>query len=258
MIVKDKKLIQRRFDRARPTYDQNALIQTRMAEALTTRIRAALGSRFSNILEIGCGTGLLTRQISNRIQFDRLLANDLVDACRTHLPWDRNQRTHFISGDAEQIETFPPGQDLIVSNAAFQWLQDTSVFLPKLAGLLKPGGALAFTTFGPDNFRELTSLQQPGLSYPDLAEWERGLRPHFDILLAEQETLTLRFPGPWAVLKHMQTIGVNSLSSVRWTRTALRQWIQTYQSAHGSAQGVPLTYHPMYLIARRSVCPSSS
>lgn len=258
MTVRNKKLIQQRFDRARPTYDQNAPIQARMAEALTTRVRATLGDHFPRILEIGCGTGLLTRQISAHLRFDQLLANDLVEACRTHLPPDRDNRTRFISGDAEHIESFPGSQDLIISNATFQWLQDLSAFLPKMAGLLKPGGGLAFTSFGPDNFKELARVRQPGLSYPDLEQWERLLRPHFDLLLVEQEVRELRFPGPWAVLKHMQTIGVNSLAPRSWTRTALRQWIHRYQAAYGDARGVPLTYHPLYFIARRPACRSSS
>ncbi|WP_285680531.1 class I SAM-dependent methyltransferase [Actinoplanes sp. NBRC 103695] len=97
------------------------------------------------VLEIGCGTGQLTRQLAGR-GFD-LTAIDIgaamVEAARGNVA-DEAARFEVCS-----FEDFAGGGpfDLIVSATAFHWI-DPGVGLAKAARLLRPGGWLALLTTG--------------------------------------------------------------------------------------------------------------
>jgi len=47
--------------------------------------------------------------------------------------------------------------DLILSNATFQWCNDLARTFQECLRVLRPGGLLMFTTFGPDTLKELRS-----------------------------------------------------------------------------------------------------
>lgn len=105
---------------------------------------AAIG-RGAAVLEIGCGTGQLTRQLAGRAL--NLTAIDIgaamVDAARGHVadPMARFQVCSF-----EDFTVSGPF-DLVVSATAFHWI-DPVLGLPKAARLLRPGGWLALMTTG--------------------------------------------------------------------------------------------------------------
>lgn len=55
---------------------------------------------------------------------------------------------------------------------------------------------------------EIRQLTGHGLDYLSVEELQALLSPHFDILHAEEEVVTLPFPTPQAVLKHLKQTGV--------------------------------------------------
>ena len=77
---------------------------------------------------------------------------------------------------------------------------------------------------------------------------EAGLRT----VLAEDEHLTLHFPSPTEVLRHLKHTGVTGVTRTSWPRGRLAEFSAEYSSRYGAGDGsVPLTYHPVYLIARK-------
>ncbi|MBO0807671.1 MAG: class I SAM-dependent methyltransferase [Actinobacteria bacterium] len=97
------------------------------------------------VLEIGCGTGQLTRQLAGRAL--NLTAIDIgaamVQAAR------RNVADAGVRFEVCSFEDFTGSGpfDLIVSGTAFHWV-DPGVGLAKAARLLRPGGWLALLTTG--------------------------------------------------------------------------------------------------------------
>ena len=71
----NKELIKKRFSKCITTYDENAKIQKRMAEKLFSLLER---NDFDKILEIGCGTGLLTKIAVEKLNFRTYTANDMV------------------------------------------------------------------------------------------------------------------------------------------------------------------------------------
>jgi len=94
----------------------------------------------AEVLEIGCGTGQLTRDLAGRAF--NLTAIDIspamIEAARSNVA---DPMTRFQASSFEDFTGNGP-VDLIVSATAFHWV-DPAVGLAKAARLLRPGGWLA-------------------------------------------------------------------------------------------------------------------
>jgi len=241
--------IRRRFGRSRDSYDAAAAVQAEMAAGLAEMLTiASLRQEFDRIFEVGCGSGLLTRQLAARFAYRELILNDLVPECEVLAK--EFPRAHFLPGNIDTLE-FPHTLDLIAANAVLQWLHDPAALLRKFAAALNPGGLLGFSVFGPDNFRELRKLTGIGLDYRERESYLAMLKPDFDVLAVHEEKIELFFDTPEAVLRHIKATGVGATGSGRrWTRAKLEQFSADYQSLR-TADGFPLTYHPILIVAAK-------
>jgi ubiquinone/menaquinone biosynthesis C-methylase UbiE len=99
----------------------------------------------SAVLEIGCGTGQLTREFAGRAL--SLTAIDIGTAMVATAR--RNVADPMARFQTSSFEDFADGApfDLIVSATAFHWV-DPGIGLAKAARLLRPGGWLALLTTG--------------------------------------------------------------------------------------------------------------
>ena len=157
----------------------------------------------------------------------------------------------FQACDAETLR-FPAGQHLIVSCSAVQWFERPERFLSGCRELLTTGGYLAFSTFGPQNVREVASLTSETLPYRSLEELRRTLSGVYQIVYSREEILHFTFPLPLDVLKHLQATGVTGLRSRKWTKGQLEDFCQRYHRQYAAQDGtVPLTYHPIYMICKK-------
>lgn len=250
----DKRLIAERFARARATYSREARVQQLVAERMAGRIRSVLPNFAPRrVAEFGCGTGLYSRLLYDTWRPDLLHLNDLcpeMALCLEDLT--AHPRVIFAPGDAETCP-LPDGLHLLTSCSTLQWFESPARFFLRASSLLTPGGVLAFSTFGGDNLREIRALTGMGLTYPpsaDLSQWleEAGFR----VLLLDEEEAVLHFPTPLDVLRHLRMTGVTGTTGHTWSRGRLADFSHDYMHLFGSAQGVTLTYHPLYVIAEQS------
>ncbi|HEX5369870.1 MAG TPA: methyltransferase domain-containing protein [Dehalococcoidia bacterium] len=96
---------------------------------------------FRRIVDLGCGSGELTRALAERWPQARVVGLDsspqMLDKAWQHqIPG----RLDFRLGD---VNEYAEPADLLFSNATLQWLDDHPRLFPRLAGLLNPGGVLA-------------------------------------------------------------------------------------------------------------------
>uniref|UniRef100_UPI00405766C6 malonyl-ACP O-methyltransferase BioC n=1 Tax=Candidatus Electronema sp. TaxID=2698783 RepID=UPI00405766C6 len=247
----DKDLLRQQFQRAAASYEAQALAQRQAADELLSLLALHGRGPFRRVLEIGCGSGLLTRRLLARVSsIEELTLNDLTPALPA-CPPACSARLRLLPGD---IETLPlPGPfDLIISSSALHWLHDLDSLLKKLSTHLSPGGSLAFSLYGPDNLREIKALTGLGLRYSSLATVAAMLRDSgLAVLHSSEEAAVLHFASPQDILRHLRQTGVNALSREPWSRARLERFCAEYRARFSASGGVALTYHPMYCIAKR-------
>jgi len=146
--------IARAFDRAE-AYDQHAEVQRRVAAALAARVTELPLPPRPRVLEIGCGTGLLGRELVDRLPNADWTMTDIaptmIERARTHFVGRGNVQLAVMDGEhPDRAGPF----DLIVSNLALQWFVDLAGGVTRLRRLLAPGGWLAFTTLADGTFAE--------------------------------------------------------------------------------------------------------
>lgn len=245
----DKSLVYRRFADNFATYDKLATVQRRIADRLYDEIEALGPAEIGRGMEIGAGTGFLTRQLLGRHPETSWYLNDLVEQSEPYLlPYTEERNATFIWGDAEGI-ALPAGLDLTASASVFQWFDDLEGFVAKVSAATRGGGMFAFATFGRRNFHEIRTLTGEGLDYFDLSELEamaarHGFRTLKSYTWIEEE----HFSEPIEVLRYIKAIGVNAVGTRRWTPNTLARFSDDYRRIFGE---ITLTYEPLVLVAEK-------
>lgn len=251
----EKSLVRRRFTRALASYDRQAVAQQHICRRLVSLAAGRLASLISpRVLEVGCGTGGFTRELLAAFRHAGVspaewVANDLTALCPPSLSALLSElpATYYLSGDAEQTE-FPGTYDLVASASALQWFASPETFVRRAVRMLRPGGLLLFNTFGQRNLKEVKALTGKGLAYPSAEEVKGWLPPSVEARI-ETEVLTLRFPTPLDVLRHLKQTGVTATSTDSWTRGRLQQFSRDYIARYGNEREVTITYQPIYVLA---------
>lgn len=138
------------------------------------------------IVDLGCGSGAVGPALAR-------LGRPLIGVDHAPAMLDRARATGVYDSlvEADLAEWSPPSPPaLIFSNAALNWVPDHGALLPRLAGLLPPGGVLAVQVPGQEEapshrmWRELAARHHPrlleGRRLPGIAapgEYHRWLAP---------------------------------------------------------------------------------
>ena len=245
----NKALVAQRFAKAGQSYVEHAVTQKQISKELFAYLQRDLPQSLASVLEIGCGSGNLTHLFHSYFQVDQLFLNDLYEDVDQHFSTIEN--IAWLIGDIEQLH-LPQSLDAVISSSALQWMTDLPTLLHRIHDALKPNAYFGFSTFGSDNLTEIKQLTGQGLNYISLEFLKRQLeQQNFEVLLIEQEVKQIYFDHPKAVLQHLKATGVTATAkSHRWTKQSLQQFYSDYQQFYDE-QGFRLTYHPIYVIARR-------
>ncbi|MCB4455872.1 malonyl-ACP O-methyltransferase BioC [Leisingera sp. McT4-56] len=253
----DQSRVRQSFRRGLESYHGSASVQADIAGQLAAMLQQqGAPRRFASVLEFGCGTGHLTRQLLQRFQADSLSLNDLVpEAAQVLQALDGTApaQARFAGGPIE-ILPLPQELDLIASASTVQWIPDLAGLAARLAAHLKPGGWLALSGFGRGQFRELAALGSAAAapSYLDADEWPAVLPHGMEILQITQRPVVLEFSSAMHLLKHLRQTGVNGHAQQNWSRRRLREFEEAYRARFGRNGILPLTYDPVLLVARKA------
>jgi len=249
----DKNLMTRRFAKSAQSYNQRAEAQLQVARRMIQLLQPYIKKGVGKVVEIGCGTGLLSRMLIDTFVPRKLIMNDISKEMEKHCADILiNSNNFFVAIDAEQW-VLPTGIDLLTSCSTFQWFHQLGGFFEKAFVSLKNDGLFAFSIFGQNNVHEISSITGKSLHYFTLFELSEMLKKEgFSILCAKEEKIVLLFDTPKDVLSHLKQTGVNSITKQKWTKSTLQNFSEQYIEHFSCKNGqVSLTYHPMYLICRK-------
>jgi trans-aconitate 2-methyltransferase len=101
--------------------------------------RLATAAPGLEVVDLGCGTGELTRELGDRLPGSNVLG---LDSSEEMLARARVLEHPGLRFACARIEDLEGSFDLIFSNAALHWVEDHPALLPRLLGQLRPGGQL--------------------------------------------------------------------------------------------------------------------
>jgi malonyl-CoA O-methyltransferase len=213
----DRQRIRKAFDKSADSYDQAAVLQKEVCSRLIEKLDVV---RLSPewILDAGTGTGEAVKPLQKRFKKADLCLLDLSErmldkAVKQGVLF---RKPHAVCGDIESLPFTDDSFELVFSNLAMQWCNDIDTVLAEFKRVLKPGGLLVFTTFGPDTLKELRSSWQ---QVDDAVHVNAFLDMHDigDALLQggyaepvmEAELITVNYQEVGTLMQDLRDIGAN-------------------------------------------------
>ena len=207
-----KQRISDAFGAASDRYDDHAGPQRQAAALVADLAQRQKPSGVGRILEVGCGTGFLTRDIQARWPGAELVVTDISPAMLARAAKGGLVAGTFLTMDGEAPAFEGEWFDLILSSLAFQWFDDMEAALQRLFALLKPGGSLIFSTMGKGSFAGWRAAHaESGVKagvpdYPSLDEL-RAVLAQFGDAFAFDEDYPLPCGGARGLIAHLKGIG---------------------------------------------------
>ena len=271
----DKHWLRSSLDKAAPHYDEAAVLQHEVGQRLIDRLEL-INLVPDTIIDIGAGTGRQTRKLAKKFPRARTIAIDLAPSmlayARKQLTfWQQWQgRQQFLCADAEQLPLCNNSVDLIFSNVTIQWCDNPDRVFAEFNRVLRPGGLLLFSTFGPDTLHELRKSWQTiddqnhvnvFIDMHDLGD--ALLHGGFSDPVMDMEMITLTYTDMRTLMHELKMIGAHNVTQGRprglTGRRRLQQLIQAYDAFRNpSDQRLPASYEVIYGHAWKLNTPSTS
>ncbi len=235
------------FNDAATRYDTHARLQQHVMLQLILRLpRLQPGA---TVLDAGCGTGAFARtaQHKNVIALDHAIQM-CVEARRSgSLP---------VSADMAQLPFANAAFDCLFSSLALQWAADWKKTLAEWKRVLKPGGTLAFSTFGAGTLRELTESFRTADAFTHVSEFTdaQDIWKYMPATV-DSETVTEYYPDILTLGRHLKALGAsNKHRNARRSLTTPRQLskVEAHYARHfGTAQGLRVSWNVLYVTLQK-------
>lgn len=152
----DRRAVVQAFDRASASYDAAAALQERVRNDLADRLRE-LKLAPLHVLDLGAGTGHATRALKRLYPRALTVAVDIAPGmlarAKAQSRWLR--RFERVRADAYTLPFRDGSFNVVFSSLMLQWCDDLDAVFAEIARVLRPGGVLLFSTFGPGTLAEL-------------------------------------------------------------------------------------------------------
>ena len=219
----DPTQVRRHFGRAASTYEKHDALQREVGDALLERLGFYLETPL-RVVDVGAGTGRGSALLKQKYPKAEVIAVDLalpmLRAAKQHSSWRKPFRR--VCAEATRLPLADHSVDVLYSNLCFQWVDDLPALFGECMRVLKPGGFMAFSSFGPDTLMELRAAwaeadQQPHVGrFLDMhdvgdAMLNAGLRdPVLDVF-----RYTLTYSEPRKLLEELRGLGATNADRAR-------------------------------------------
>lgn len=232
------------FNRASLTYDQESIVQQMVGDTLIQLI-SKYRSYCESVVDLGCGTGMVTEKLAAKIKYQHFEAIDIAEAFLTLA-----KKRLFFSGiqiyqqDFEKLYLNHRLYHLVFSNMALQWSSDLGKFFFMINQNIIKNGLLVFSLPLVGTFSEIIqSSRNQFHASSHISDFLK--KAGFEIDECFSESYIFHFDSWIKALKSIKATGANYLF-------ARKHKALTGTKNHRLAHITSLTYRIGYFIARKS------
>lgn len=252
----DRGRVRASFEDAAASYDAAAVLQLEVGQRLLDRLDLMrIAPR--TLLDLGCGTGRISARLHTRYPQATLVTADLAHAMLQAARDHGAPAGTLLGADAHRLPLADRSVDLLFSNLMLQWCLDLDTVFAELRRVLRPGGLLLFTTFGPDTLGELRASwaevddRNHVNAFFDMHDiGDLMVRARFADPVLDCERLTVTYDELHGLLRDLKAIGAHNSTVGRprglTGRRALRVLTDAYETFRDADGRLPATYEVVY------------
>ena len=255
----DSRHVRRAFSRAAAGYDAAAALQ----QEVRTRLLESLAYLDDNVprvvLDVGSGTGHAAAAMRRRWPKAQVIALDLA------LPMLRQAKKQAgwwkpfarVCADARALPLAEGSVDVVFSNLCLQWVEDLPAVLAGFRRVLRPGGLLLCSSFGPETLGELRAAFAEADAVPHVSPFAT-IAQFGDALVAsgfrdpvlDRDLFTLTYPDLPALMHELRAIGAtNAMAARRRSLTGRARFAAAaaaYETQRTADGRLPSTWEVLY------------
>ena len=273
----DPRAVRRNFARAAATYDAAAVLQREVGRRMAEKLDVVKLTP-TVILDAGCGTGDAQADLALRYPEARQIELDIalpmlalaqakaraqaregksaLSRILSAVLSTARREPDYVCGDLTRLPFAAGAFDLAWSNLALQWVDDLPQALSELGRVLRDGGLVSFSTFGPDTLRELKAAFA-GVDRHSHVSRFIDMHDIGDMLVAAgfgdpvmpMEYVTLTYADTKAMLRDLKAIGATNATTLR-PRALMgrRRWERALAALEVSRREgrLPVTFEVIY------------
>lgn len=239
-------------------YDKVSKIQQEIGERLLERLMyLKIAPRY--ILDLGCGTGKMTKLIQKRYPNACVIGFDISHAMLVVAKKNQGyfKKYPLVAGDMMKLPFQTGIFDLVIGNQVLHWAEAIPGALKELNRVMAVEGCLMFSTLGPDTFKELRTSWANINDYAHVnAFWDMHdvgdalVQAYFLDPVMDMELITVHYSDSKALLASLKAQGVKNIHEKRNPGlTGKGQWQQFLQALAKNqltSGEYPLTYEVVY------------
>ncbi len=193
------------FSRFANLYDRYNIIQSKVASKLVSMVDNRV---YSTILDIGCGSGLIYKEIVKRdIYFQKFIAVDFSkEMLDIHPNSIKIKKLHFDFNnidDFKKIENYR--HDFIISSSALQWSSNLDITLKEISRLSNNFYLSFFTSNTFKTLHQVAGIKSPIYSKKSI---ENAVKKYFNASF-KVVNYKLEFTDVYKMLKYIKRSGVS-------------------------------------------------
>ena len=256
----DKNKIKHSFDNKAFSYDDYAIVQKEVSNRLLERL-SVIKIQPENILDIGCGTGNLSKMISDLFPNATLNCLDISFNMLSE-SYKKNPNFNFILSDAENMPFKNNKFDLIVSSFTLHWCDEIEKIFFDIHRFLKYDGLFLFTTVGPSTLEELRKAysfidKEPHTNnFSDMHLYgDSLLKFGFHDPVMDTEKIVIEYESFQDVLNSLKKTGANTVIGQQpkfFNKSSYQQLSENYP-INTANNRLPVTYEMIYGIAWKNL-----
>ncbi len=225
----DSKHVRRAFSRAATSYHAAAVLQQEVGKRLLESLDYLEARQPQVVLDVGSGPAHATAAMKKRWPKAQVIALDLalpmLAEARRQAGWWRPFSR--VCADARALPLADNSVDVIFSNLCLQWVEDLPSVFAGFRRVLKPGGLLVCSTFGPETLVELREAFAQADDTPHVSRFVQIAQFGDALMMAgfrdpvlDRDLFTLTYDDLPALMRELKAIGAtNALSGRRHTLT---------------------------------------